>query len=609
MREKSYTFLLLALLLLFNFQYLYSLNKEVAKSVASLLVLQQIDSTLYFKYNNAKKLFSENKNPEALKLTLTLLEDIKKVNDHKLHFYTNYLLAKIWYKSKSYEKAIFYFKRSKNYFPVNRTKNTEFTKEVFLNGDFLELENYFKIGTSYHRLLEDYDSIAKYKDSALFYYAKVVNKSSLNKNVLKLQSKTFNNLSTIYMHDSLFSKSEDYARKSIKIANNIGDKFDKAASYGNLASIYLFKNDFELSKTNSIKALDILRNEDTDQANRYKADLYFNLAYAMYMLKDYKAYEYQERSYNLTDDFRDKELRTIIEKINAENNFGLGKQLGIKEEENKRLKDQRTFWFFGIGSLVIIISLLYWVNFYKLKKNNLGLKLSQTQLIQNQKIEKIRSDSQIRILNATIDGKESERKQIAETLHDSVSALLSSANLHLQATRNHFNGKTPIEIDKTQEIITEASQKIRDLSHTLVSSVLLKFGLKFAINDIAEKYSNSQIEFKTDIGDIKRYHQNFEIKAYNIIQEFINNILKHSKAENATIALKEKNKRLYLKITDDGIGFDKTQVTVKDGLGINQIDARIQVMKGYFFIDSSENKGTIIDVELPILEKEEINLV
>ena len=53
--------------------------------------------------------------------------------------------------------------------------------------------------------------------------------------------------------------------------------------------------------------------------------------------------------------------------------------------------------------------------------------------------------------------------------------------------------KVPIEIDKSQQIIIEASKKIRDLSHTLVSSVLLKFGLNFAIKDIAEKYSNSQI--------------------------------------------------------------------------------------------------------------------
>ena len=107
---------------------------------------------------------------------------------------------------------------------------------------------------------------------------------------------------------------------------------------------------------------------------------------------------------------------------------------------------------------------------------------------------------------------------------------MSSANLHLRATQAKFNDNTPEEIDKTQKIIMEASQVIRSLSHTLVSSVLLKFGLEYAIKDMANKYSNSQIEIETNLGVIGRYQQNFEIKTYNIIQEFLNNILKHSKA-------------------------------------------------------------------------------
>ena len=121
--------------------------------------------------------------------------------------------------------------------------------------------------------------------------------------------------------------------------------------------------------------------------------------------------------------------------------------------------------------------LAFLLNQYKLRQRNLSLQLSKQELVQQQKIEKVRSESQIRILNATLDGKETERKQISETLHDSVSALLSSANLHLQACKKIFNGPIPIELEKSQDIIVEASQIIRDLSHTLVSSVLLKFGL------------------------------------------------------------------------------------------------------------------------------------
>ncbi|MFT5762048.1 MAG: two-component system NarL family sensor kinase, partial [Polaribacter sp.] len=214
---------------------------------------------------------------------------------------------------------------------------------------------------------------------------------------------------------------------------------------------------------------------------------------------------------------------------------------------------------------------------------------------------------QVRILNATLDGKETERKQIAETLHDSVSTLLSSANLHLQASKMQFNGNVPLEINKTQKIIVEASHTIRDLSHTLVSSVLLKFGLNYAIKDMAEKFSNSKIEIDAKIKKVRRYEQSFEIKANNIIQELVNNILKHSNATKATVKIEDKNGVLFVDIQDDGEGFDKNKIPEKDGLGINQIDARIQMMKGKFLIDSSAGTGTKIKIELPILEKKETN--
>ena len=103
---------------------------------------------------------------------------------------------------------------------------------------------------------------------------------------------------------------------------------------------------------------------------------------------------------------------------------------------------------------------------YKLRQKYLSLELSQQELEQQQHIEKLKNESQIRILNATLDGKESERKQIAETLHDSVSTMLSSAHLHLEACKSQFNGSTPVEVDKSQTIIDEAAKKLETcLSH------------------------------------------------------------------------------------------------------------------------------------------------
>jgi signal transduction histidine kinase len=322
------------------------------------------------------------------------------------------------------------------------------------------------------------------------------------------------------------------------------------------------------------------------------------------MQKDYKAYEYLDQSYVFKDTLTDREIKRIVKGVYAE----YQEQYKVETLKNKarleEAQERKTNWFLGV-LMVLILGISGFVLYtYKLRQRNLKLKLEQTEFAQKSKLDKLKSESQVRILNATLDGKETERKQIAETLHDSVSSLLSSANLHLQATKMQFNGDTPIEIDKTQKIIIEASQTIRDLSHTLVSSVLLKFGLKYAIIDMAEKYSNSQLKIDTNIKNVRRYHQGFEIKVNNIVQEFVNNILKHSNATKALVRVEDKEGILHINIQDDGEGFDKRDIPKKDGLGINQIDARIQVMKGKFLINSSAETGTIIEIELPIQEKE-----
>ncbi|WP_232457040.1 tetratricopeptide repeat-containing sensor histidine kinase [Polaribacter sp. SA4-12] len=588
---------------------LFSFTKEeVVSNTTSSFVFQNY--TLSENYKKAK-IFYENKDyANSLRLALKISESDNPKNEVEL-ILLNHLIANIYYATRNNKNALVYHKKTLNYlkeFNLSVDKNEINSDNItYFDKDYITSETLLNYGNAFYRL-NIRDNIKRYKDSALYYYNEVDKINTLKNNVLEVKSKAYNNISSIYMNDSLYEKAKYYAIKSIGIHKKINNKVNEAAALGTLSSIYLSENNFAEAKKTYINALDLIRNIKTDKAVLVREKLYFNLAYNLYKLKDYKAYDYQELSYIIKDSLRDNEFRGMIAEITEKYNFDNKKELFQKQEENKRLKDQRIFWMIGIGAFIIILSLLFWVNFYKLKQKNLRLKLSQSKLIQNQNLEKVRSESQVRILNATIDGKETERKQIAETLHDSVSALLSSANLHLQATRSQLKGDAPIEIDKTQKIITEASQKIRDLSHTLVSSVLLKFGLKFAINDMADKYSNSQIEIDTKIGETRRYHQDFEIKVYNITQEFVNNILKHSKAEKAVIRLDEVNGKLSLKITDDGVGFDKTKITNKDGLGLNQIDARIQMMQGTFNIDSTKKQGTVIKVVLPILEKDGINL-
>lgn len=587
-------------------------TEEVLIKKTSSVIFIKNDSIIHKEYNEVFKLYEKEIYVSALEKALVLRDKyLKEKNEYWVYKFSS-LIGDIYYKTNKYEEYLKHHKRSLNQINFSLLEKNDIR---FTDVDFAK--TLLRIGTSYHNLSVSINFLRKsyldsiklakqkviYLDSAKFFYEKLDSLPALNIQIENLKASAFANLSGIYEQDSIFGKAEVYVRKAIEIHRKNNNNLGTANSLNNLGNIFLSQGEYQKSKEVYNQALYLIKNDENPRTIVTKASLYSNLAWAMRNLKEYEAYDFIEKSYEIEGNIRQREVDNAVEEITKEYNFDVKKQILLKEEENKRLKDQRVFLIIGIIGMIIILLLAYKIKVKTLKQNNLALELTQVELLQNQKIEKIKSESQVRILNATIDGKESERKQIAETLHDSVSALLSSATLHLQATRKQFNGSTPVEIDKTQEIILEASHKIRDLSHTLVSSVLLKFGLNFAIKDIAEKYSNSVLKIETRIKKVRRYEQGFEIKVYNITQEFVNNILKHSNATNALLELKETNEKLHITISDDGVGFDKNSVNIKDGLGINQIDARIQMMKGDFNIESSLNNGTRITVVLPIVEK------
>jgi signal transduction histidine kinase len=606
MTEIKSRIIFFAIVFIFQIKLFAKVNDRLGEteiySVSPLSMIQiRNDSILKSRYQNAKSLFNKKEYAKSLESSLAILDEAVKNGNNEIELLCSFLIAEVFSNLNNREKAISYFKKS-----LLLLKGNELIKDTKLypidsTYNFLRLKGktFLSLGTEFAKL----NSI----DSAKYFYEKVIEINSLNNDIQTIKAAAYNNLSGVYIRKSSFGLAKTYALKSVEIRRKLNDKLNEAAALGNLASVHVIEKDFEKAKIVYKKALDLIEKDKSSRAIKYKEDLNYNLAWALYNLKDFTAYDYQEKSYLIKDSLRNAEFEHIVQQVYEKYQADIAKKQADKAESDvklKELEERKTTIFFTILFILLLGISGFVLYTYKLRQRNLKLKLEQTEFAQKSKLDKLKSESQVRILNATLDGKETERKQIAETLHDSVSSLLSSANLHLQATKMQFNGDTPIEIDKTQKIIIEASQTIRDLSHTLVSSVLLKFGLKYAIKDMAEKYSNSQLKIDTNIKNVRRYHQGFEIKVNNIVQEFVNNILKHSNATKALVRVEDMEGVLHINIQDDGEGFDKRDIPKKDGLGINQIDARIQMMKGKFLINSSAETGTIIEIELPIKEKE-----
>jgi signal transduction histidine kinase len=348
------------------------------------------------------------------------------------------------------------------------------------------------------------------------------------------------------------------------------------------------KNDFK-------KATEIFHKIITD----YKSDLtsidyvdiYLNLVYSYEKQKDYKKanyyntlhQEYKEKLYNEKIYDKVQEIETKYEIDKVENEFK-EKSRHLVENENRNKKI--IFIFVALFGFSLVLFYFFYQNL---------------QLKQRNKIKELDSEIQENIINASIDGQELERKKLAEVLHDNISALLSSASLHLSAFLVGQNNHQPEEILKARSLLKEAHDKVRDLSHELVPPVLAKLGLYHAIQDLCEKNSNSIIYFTFNYygSNEKRYNEEFEIKIYFIITELINNILKHSKATIGNITLEERNNQLIINIEDNGNGFDSTK-TQADGFGLTQIKARVKSLKGRITISSKIDTGTLIYIKLHI---------
>lgn len=246
-----------------------------------------------------------------------------------------------------------------------------------------------------------------------------------------------------------------------------------------------------------------------------------------------------------------------------------------------------------IVSLAILLVIIIFFLFYFLYQNN---KLKQKIKRKDTK-QKILLD----IINSSIDTQEIERKKIASFLHDNINSLLSSAGLHL----NTFTAQNDIksdEIQKAKAILSEAHELLRDMSYDLVPSLLVRFGLIYALEDLCEKNSNSaiQFEFSSSISTSRRYVEKFEMKIYFIVSELFSNIIKHSDAKKARLSLVEKNNQFLLTIHDDGIGFRTQKLKDSEGFGLNRIRARIKKYKGTLTITSQENNGTKIKIQIPL---------
>lgn len=226
-----------------------------------------------------------------------------------------------------------------------------------------------------------------------------------------------------------------------------------------------------------------------------------------------------------------------------------------------------------------------------------------------QQIEKMLKKEELKSAYALIEGGEKERKRIAEDLHDNLGSLLATLRMY---TDTFLEKEKPAHLhsiaEKIGKIAEQAAEETRRISHNLDSGLLKHFGLQVALMQLCEAINQSEkVKVEAFINIDQELEGEVSLNVYRIIQELFSNTLKHSRATKIRIEITQiPNEYMSLIFEDNGKGFDTKQALSK-GIGLQHLHARVQRFNGELTIESNENIGTTVIIEIPMLYGEAHN--
>ena len=203
------------------------------------------------------------------------------------------------------------------------------------------------------------------------------------------------------------------------------------------------------------------------------------------------------------------------------------------------------------------------------------------------------------ILQSVIQTQEEERMRIAQDLHDDISSKLNivSLNTHLLKTPNLSEAEFEEITNNIVGLTAKALENSRRIAHDLLPPVFEKFGLHAAVEELVLEFStakNVQINYENEL-DFSALEVNKQLHIFRILQELLNNSMRHGKATHISITFVSKNQQDTCIYTDNGVGFNTNSENKKRGIGMQNIESRVNFLGGNINVQSEINKGVQIE--------------
>lgn len=269
------------------------------------------------------------------------------------------------------------------------------------------------------------------------------------------------------------------------------------------------------------------------------------------------------------------------------------KELFLKEKILEKESALKSFYFISSLVLLFLTLIIFWI-FYK--KYITQKKLNQNQdLMHEQALKLMQENQRTEIIKEKIKAKIEERGKLSLELHDGIANEIVALKLSIADERVFAK----VDLESIVTKVDKLYHEVRNLSHDLDPDNIADIEFSQLVHNLCDSVEKSGIQVYRNIFISKKVDEMQESKLlhlYRILQEAINNTIKHAQATLLEIEILETDKELFLQIKDNGNGFSKT--LLKPGIGLKNMQKRVQILNGIFTINNNEN-GTIIVITIP----------
>lgn len=401
-----------------------------------------------------------------------------------------------------------------------------------------------------------------------------------------------------YIGTGEYQKSIDVYTRCLALATE--NQF--TTSFGNIF-IGIAANELALKRTKQAAAhLDsAAKYIDFTGYSNVKQMYFFNYAEVYRQSGNFdKAFAYKDSVANIRDSLYQADNIRQIEFTRARYNYEKKEnEVTLLEADKKiqllsiRQKNLLNYFLIGTAVVLLIISLQSYRN-YRQKQN-----------IQQQRINELETEKQLAATEAVLKGEEQERTRLAKDLHDGLGGILSGIKYSLISMKGNLvmTHENLQAFERSMDLLDTSIKEMRRVAHNMMPEALVKFGLNKALKDFCNEINQSgalQVKYQSLGLDDLVLDDTTAITIYRIVQELLNNTMKHAAASNAIVQLTKTDDVLTVTVEDNGKGLDTGVLQTSKGIGWDNIRNRVEFLKGKLDVHSQPVNGTSVNIEFTV---------